>query len=60
MAMYDEKTDPDKPKYKTLECFECEKYCGLYFRPNPTFFDKLFFCSLACYQKNLDKNKKKK
>lgn len=56
MTMYDGK-DEDKLTYKTIECAECEKYCGLYFRKNPTFFDELFFCTLLCRQKHLDKKK---
>lgn len=56
MTMYED----DKLKYITLECAECEKYCGLYFRENPTFFYDLFFCSLKCRQDHLKKKAKKK
>lgn len=54
MTMYDD----DKLKYTTLECAECEKYCGLYFRENPTFFHDLFFCSLKCRADHLKKKVK--
>jgi len=68
MTMYDDEKEEkitfktpleEKLTYKTLECKECQKFCGLYFRNNPTFFDALFFCCLACHQKHLDKKKKK-
>jgi len=54
MTMYED----DKVKYITLECAECEKYCGIYFRENPTFFKDLFFCSLKCREDHLKKKVK--
>ena len=56
MTMYND----DKLKHITLECAECEKYCGVYFRENPTFFKELFFCSLKCREDNRKKKAKKK
>lgn len=62
MAMYPEddsekKTEKDWKRIE-LKCFECKKFCGYYFRENPTFFEELFFCSIKCRQDNLDKKGK--
>lgn len=62
MAMYEDdskSTEEERLKYKTIVCAECGKLAGLYFRKNPTFFDELFFCTLLCHQKHLDKRKGK-
>ena len=64
MAMYPEDNiDKDKvvkkKKYFELDCYECGKYCGLYFRENPTFFIELFFCSIKCHEDHLEKKGKK-
>lgn len=59
MAIYEDETPSDRLIYKSIQCHECEKFCGIYFRKNPTFFDELFFCTLACYQKHLEKKNKK-
>ncbi len=54
MTMYED----DKLKYITLECAECGKYGGLYFREKPTFFKELFFCSLKCHEDHIKKKVK--
>ena len=55
MTMYDD----DMMKYTSLECAECGKFCGVYFRENPTFFHDLFFCTLKCQWDHQVKKKKK-
>ncbi len=55
MTMYDD----DKLKHITIECADCGKYCGVYFRENPRFFKELFFCTLKCQSEHKKKNKKK-
>jgi len=59
MAMYPEEDSEEKKeeniwKRTELNCYECGKFCGVYFRENPIFFFELFFCSLKCRQDHLD------
>ena len=54
MAMYPDENQ-NKEEYVELHCFTCDKYCGLYFRKKPIFFEELFFCSFKCQSDHVKK-----
>ena len=58
MSLYPDDSKEENNKYVELHCYECGKYCGLYFRDKPTFFKELFFCTFKCQQDHLDKKEK--